>query len=277
MENIHPKTFQTHAGKIEYYYQKNPNNDLTILFIHGLTGNKEWFPDQYQRFDLQRYSWITYDLLGHGKSDKPPHQEYYTMEFQASILRQLLETLDVKQMIIFAHSMGGPIAISLLENILNPSTQFKIDCEVLGLFYLEGNLDRGNATFSGIVADYSQEAFEENFESFIQDIAPPSDPDSIETLEAFRTIGAFALWATCVDLARTSRREDLLPRLLKIASFPIYFIFGENNKGTYSSELLLQNNNQPLIYIPKAGHGLYLENPRDFWKQTLSLLESKMM
>lgn len=276
MKNIHPQTFQTEAGKIEYYHQKNPDSDLTILFIHGLAGNKDWFPEQYHTFDLQRYSWITYDLLGHGNSDKPKCQEYYTMEFQAQILRQLLVILEINRMVIYAHSMGGPIAISLLESIFNPSPDFKLNCEVLGLFYLEGNLDRGNATFSGIVADYSQEDFEQNFESFIQDLAPPSDPDSAETLATFRSIGAFPLWASCVDLARASRSENLLPRLLKIASFPIYFIFGENNKGTYTSEILLQSNSQQILYIPKAGHGLHLENPHDFWKQTLSLLELKM-
>ena len=36
------------------------------------------------------------------------------------------------------------------------------------------------------------------------------------------------------------------------------------------------NDTLPILYIPHAGHGLHLENPRDFWQLTLDILEYEM-
>ena len=268
MATIHTKIFSTQHGDLEYYQVSNPDQDYGIIFIHGLSLNKEWFKEQYLEYNLNEYSWIVPDLLGHGKSDKPKNQFAYSMINQAIMLHDLLIEENMSRIVIFAHSMGGPIAISLIEEILKTKNQKSINIEVLGLFYLEGNLDKGDAYFSSTIAKYSLNEFETNFESFLKDLVKKWD-STIENqrfFERLRSIGPFPLCASCIDLVYLSNSNNLLPRLQKCLHFPVYFVFGELNKGLLSSEVLVKEANLPIIYIPEAGHGLHHGNPSDFWK-----------
>ena len=143
MATINTKFFSTQYGDLEYYQVSNTNQDYGIIFIHGLGGDKEWFKKQYLEYNLNDYSWIVPDLLGYGNSDKPKLEFVYSMKNQAIVLHNLLIEEEITRVVIIAHSMGGPIAISLIEEIMNSRNQNSINIEVLSLFYLEGNLDRG--------------------------------------------------------------------------------------------------------------------------------------
>jgi len=276
MATINTKIFSTQHGDLEYYQVSNPDQEYGIIFIHGLAQNKEWFKEQYLEYKLNDYSWIVPDLLGYGKSDKPKQELVYTMKNQAIMLHDLLIEENMSRIVIFAHSMGGPIAISLIEEIIKTRNQKSINIEVLGLFYLEGNLDKGDASFSSTIAKYSLNEFEADFESFVQNLVKKWG-SSIETLsycEQLRSVGPFPLWASCIDLVLLSNSDELLPRLQKCLHFPVYFVFGELNKGTYSSEVLVKEANLPIIYIPEAGHGLHLGNPTDFWQIVKDLISN---
>ena len=278
MATINTKIFSTQHGDLEYYQVSNPDQEYGIIFIHGLTQNKEWFKEQYLEYNLNDYSWIVPDLLGHGKSDKPKQELAYSMKNQATVLHDLLIEENMSRIVIFAHSMGGPIAISLIEEILKTQNQKSINIEVLGLFYLEGNLDKGDAFFSSTIAKYSLDVFETNFESFLQDLVKKWG-SSIEIQsyhKKLRSVGPFPLCASCKDLTRLSISNELLPRLQKCLHFPVYFVFGEDNKGFYSSEVLVKEANLPIIFIPEAGHGLHLGNPRDFWQIIKDIIKKKI-
>ncbi len=278
MTTINTIFFSTQFGDLEYYQVSNPDQDYGIIFIHGLAQNKEWFKAQYLEYNLNDYSWIVPDLLGHGKSDKPKQEHLYSMKNQAIMLHDLLIEVKMNHVVIIAHSMGGPIAISLIEEILNTQNQKSINIEVLGLFYLEGNLDKGDASFSSTIARYSLDEFETDFESFLQDLVTKwgSSAETQSYCYKLKSMGPYPLWASCKDLVRLSNSNKLLPRLQKCLNFPVYFVFGEDNKGFYSSEVLIKESKLPIIFIPKAGHGLHLGNPSDFW-QIIKELISKMI
>ncbi len=278
MTTINTKIFSTQYGNLEYYQVSNTDQDYGIIFIHGLAQNKDWFKEQYLEYNLNDHSWIVPDLLGHGKSDKPKQELAYSMKNQAMVLHNLLIEEEMNRIVIIAHSMGGPIAISLIEEILKTQNQKSINIEVLGLFYLEGNLDKGDAFFSSTIAKYSLDEFETNFESFLQDLVKKWG-SSIETqsfCEDLRLVGPYPLCASCKDLVLLSNSNELLPRLQKCIHFPVYFVFGEDNKGFYSSEVLIKEANLPIIYIPKTGHDLHIGNPTDFWHIFKDLI-SKIM
>ena len=87
----------------------------------------------------------------------------------------------------------------------------------------------------------------------------------IDFISAFREAGPFTIWASSKDLAPISVKGNLLNRLLAHCNFTCYFIFGEKNRGVYSSEKLVRDAQLPLLFIPNAGHGLHTENPSYFW------------
>ncbi|MFW9944082.1 MAG: alpha/beta fold hydrolase [Candidatus Sifarchaeia archaeon] len=118
MPSLVTRYIGTDFDTIVYYLHRNPAQSTMILYIHGLGDNRKWFPKHFKTYSLDRFSWIVPDLLGHGDSSKSDKVGAYTMEQQAKFLAAILEKEQVKDPSILAHSMGGPIAISLIEQLL---------------------------------------------------------------------------------------------------------------------------------------------------------------
>jgi pimeloyl-ACP methyl ester carboxylesterase len=79
-----------------------------ILLVHGFLGNWRSWNHQIGLF-ANRYTVITPDMRGHGKTDRLLHTENYLMEVLASDLFQLLKALDINKCCIIGHSWGARI------------------------------------------------------------------------------------------------------------------------------------------------------------------------
>ncbi|TFG98444.1 hypothetical protein E4H12_06075 [Candidatus Thorarchaeota archaeon] len=146
------------------------------------------------------------------------------------------------------------------------------------LLYLEGNLDAGDAFFSSMFAEMSFQDFEQDFESIYSKILGDSKEEHmIDYVSAFQKAGPYTIWASSKDLAPISAKGDLLRRLLAHSDFTCYFIFGEKNRGVYSSEKLVREAKLQLLFIPNAGHGLHTENPTYFWDVVSKLINKDKM
>ena len=79
-----------------------------LLLVHGIADSSaSWrtvLPGLARRFTV-----IAPDLLGHGDSDKPPHD--YSLGAYANLLRDLMVALDVEGATLIGHSLGGGIAM----------------------------------------------------------------------------------------------------------------------------------------------------------------------
>ncbi|MHA2182549.1 MAG: alpha/beta fold hydrolase [Promethearchaeota archaeon] len=267
MSEIIIKTFQSDVGELAYQKLIGYNKDVVIIYIHGLAPMTSWFMEeftrQYKKYSLSEYSWIIPHLIGFGESEKPDKLEVYSMENQGRYLYELLLFEKVGEVIIIAHSMGGPVAISLIDKIQNHSTG---EIQVKGLFYLEGNLDKNDTFLSSKIAQYPFEEFKQNFSNKVKDLINNFKLD-------YSNNGPYSIWGSANDLVKLPE-EQLLPRLQKLIDFPVYFVFGEKNKGRFTSEELVKNQKLPIIYIPNTGHGMFLENPQEFWKVIKKLLSS---
>ena len=263
MKRLVTKCLETEFGTIVYYTYMNPTQPIVNLYIHGLGDNHKWFLKHFATHSLDRFSWIIPDLLGHGDSSKSNKAEAYTMNQQARYLVAILERENVKQLSILAHSMGGAIAVSLLELLYHQSVTI---AKPRLLFYLEGNLDAGDAFSSSLFAKMTFAELKQDFDSICSKIQGDSEEEHmIDFISAFREAGPFTIWASSKDLAPISVKGNLLNRLLAHCDFTCYFIFGEKNRGVYSSEKLVRDAQLPLLFIPNAGHGLHTENPSYFW------------
>ncbi|MFX1281628.1 MAG: alpha/beta fold hydrolase, partial [Promethearchaeota archaeon] len=226
---------------------------------------------QYHKFSLYEYSFIIPNLIGFGDSEKPEELNVYTMENQGQYLYDLLLSENVHNLIIIAMSMGGPVAISLIDKIKNRANDKII---IKGLFYLEGNLDKNDTFFSSKIAQYPFEQFNEEFDTWIDNFIERSNPENSDFWEGFRIMGPYAIWGSAYDVVIQSERNLLLPQLQQLSDFPMYFVFGERNIGRFTSESLVKKANLPVIYIPNAGHTMRNDNPEGFWKIIKNLLKS---
>lgn len=83
-----------------------------IVLLHCYTCSLKWW-DQMVPLLNERHRVITFDLLGHGGSEKPTSG--YEIENQAAAIAAALNELGVSTATVVGHSLGGLVATSLRE------------------------------------------------------------------------------------------------------------------------------------------------------------------
>lgn len=83
-----------------------------VLLLHGFLENKQMF-DAFIPEITKTNRIITVDLLGHGNT--PCIGYVHTMEDQAEMIKSLITQLNVSKVIVIGHSMGGYIALALMD------------------------------------------------------------------------------------------------------------------------------------------------------------------
>ena len=97
------------ANDIELYYETQGAGQ-SLVFIHGLGSSTRDWESQVVEFS-KNYQVITFDLRGHGQSDKPPGP--YSISLFASDTEYLLKALGIESAHIVGISLGGGVAIQL--------------------------------------------------------------------------------------------------------------------------------------------------------------------
>jgi len=98
----------------------------TLVFIHGNSLNASLFTNQFNAQALNQYRIVALDLPGHGDSLKSenPQQDYGVNKFIAT-LQELIQKLNLDNIVLVGHSLGGHIAIHLLPALLKTGLQIK--------------------------------------------------------------------------------------------------------------------------------------------------------
>ena len=94
------------------YYSFVDNNTVPIVFIHGVGLNHQMWKPQIDFF--KNNSFLTYDLLGHGKT--PFSENILTMKKLASQLLVLIENLKIDKFHLIGFSIGALVAIEFATN-----------------------------------------------------------------------------------------------------------------------------------------------------------------
>ena len=83
-----------------------------IVFLHGFLENMSMWQKTVEDLKLS-HRCIFIDLLGHGQTGCLGY--IHTMEKQADMVVSLLKFLNINQFSLIGHSMGGYIALAILE------------------------------------------------------------------------------------------------------------------------------------------------------------------
>ncbi|MBD2528116.1 2-succinyl-6-hydroxy-2,4-cyclohexadiene-1-carboxylate synthase [Nostoc flagelliforme FACHB-838] len=83
-----------------------------ILFLHGFMGNIDEF-DEAIKLLFDKFSYLTIDLPGHGKTQVLGGNDCYTMVNTAHALINLLDELKIAECFLVGYSMGGRLALYL--------------------------------------------------------------------------------------------------------------------------------------------------------------------
>ncbi|MFD2543214.1 alpha/beta fold hydrolase [Lacinutrix gracilariae] len=112
-EIISQYDFKSHSVVIdstEISYIKEGAGEKTMLFVHGLSSNSDAWSKNIHTLKNQ-YTCVALDLPGFGKSSKP--DVVYTSSYFAEMLHKFIQKLELNNIVLVGHSMGGQASIKL--------------------------------------------------------------------------------------------------------------------------------------------------------------------
>jgi pimeloyl-ACP methyl ester carboxylesterase len=229
-------------------YQDCPGNGSPILFIHGLgcAGSFD-YGEVVSQECLKDHRCILIDLLGAGYSDKPEDFDY-RVSSHAAYLKSFVESLNLTNLTIFGHSLGGPIAIELAKLCLD---------RVEHLILSEPNLDPstfGSSSFE--IASFSEKEFIDfGFCKVLAESKNSGNSMWAVTLAQWSPYAVHRMSVNAVQGGKTSWRQ-----MLYDLNLPKTVIFGRKSlpDNDYTS---LAEAGVPLRIVEGAGHSMAWENP----------------
>ena len=206
---------------------------------------------------------IMVDWFGCGYSDRPENFDY-SIQGHAATIAALLEHLDLKACTVIGHSMGGAVAIVL-------ASQWP---DLVGRLVLaEANLDAGGGMLSRSIATQSEADFvSRGRQQLLQQLradAINGDVAAAVVLGIAQLAAPFALYRTAVSLV-----QGMLPgwrEQLYQLPVPRAFLFGERSLPDGDADLLPAQGIRVAV-VPRAAHGMMIENPEGFAGTLMSVI-----
>lgn len=243
----------------------------TILFLHGFMGNCEEFEDVVSIIsDLNDFSFLTVDLPGHGKSQLLESNDYYTMEFTAQSLINLLNELKISNCFLIGYSMGGRLALYLILNFSERFLKVILESASPGLSTETQRLERVKSD-NQIARKLNRINTTEDFTCFLSAWYTQSIFGNIKNHSQYDKLITTRLKNTPAELAKslcwmgTGTQPSLWDKI-KTNTVPILLLVGEYDKKfiEINTKMVDACKYCNLNIISGAGHNIHFEKPKIF-------------
>lgn len=231
----------------------------TLLYIHGLGESGLTLEAMASDPQLADYDHVVPDLAGYGRSAWP--DEAFTLEDHAKTVRLLIEHLDLRDVVLVGHSMGGVIGLLVCEAISESSRE-----RVRAFFNIEGNVTSDDCGFSRRGAGDDLEGWLaggwRRFVDGLHEEAAKSARDR-QVLQAYGASLHLAdprtLLQNCKDLVEVSTTNQLAGRLGALAQ-PHFYLHGDRGVGARSLGQL-RDAGVEIATVGNAGHWPFVNDP----------------
>lgn len=255
------------SDNVNIYYEIN-GEGIPIIFIHGFSESGDIFRIQ-KRVLSKLYKIITYDIRGHGKSDKV---EYGLNIDRASLdLKELIEHLGLNKVMVVAWSMGASVLFQYIDKfdteklqkiiIVDKSPKMINDVDWdLGLYHGKYNIENWKEDLSLLRND-----FDKFTKKFTENMSPNLSEREFEIASAkLEKNSPKVLYEFWKSMGENDYRDTL-----KKIDIETLIVFGGKSRlySIHAGEYLKKNTRKSKLEIfYKNGHLLVLENPRRFNK-----------
>jgi pimeloyl-ACP methyl ester carboxylesterase len=245
-----------------------------IVFIHGLLGSRLNWEKQTSSAELQRYRMITYDLRGHGLSDKPEHTEAYTDGRRyADDLAAVLKVTGARKPVLVGWSLGGVV----MSNYLAAYG----DADIGGVMYVDGVIELNAALITSHPDVYAGLASEElkthldAVRTFLS-LCFNTRPDSA-TFELLLSNAAMASWPmTRATPSMTVAVAEGLPK----ARVPVLMVYGGKDELVQVQPSIVRAGQlNPRIktkLYENSGHAPFLEEAARFNRDLVQFMDTSV-
>lgn len=240
------KEFKININNQTRYLRYNdlPGEKTPLIFIPGwgCSGSFD-FVECASQVGLRNHRRILIDLLGSGYSDKPEDFDYLP-ESHANYIKKLLDSLNIDKFIIYAHSMGGRIALSL-ANLYKNKVQAMILCEGSMVKEFFPYMDQGEKVF-----------VEEKFPKMISKLETRDNQMFPATC---RICSPQGLYRSAREMM--SEESSKWSKMFFSAPYKKVFIVGEDTDDEGFNLEDIANNKIPIITVKGAGHTMNWDLP----------------
>ena len=241
-----------------------------LVLMHGHGGAKEDFFDQID--DLARdHCVVTFDLRGHGESDGPEDESWYSLDRFAADIENVVDHLELPTVRLLGHSMGGMVARRFV--IAHPE-------RVAALILMNTSPGPPPNLDAGIIDLGVQIAYEQGMDELkrvMDAFSPLGTPAYERTLidrPGYREFGD-AKWANVSRAMYTETmveirdQPDQLAELAQVRCPTLVMVGIEDERFLGVSETMAAAiPGAQLVVIPGAGHSPQFENGQA-WLETL--------
>jgi pimeloyl-ACP methyl ester carboxylesterase len=237
--------FIKYKEKNIFYQIKESETDKGIIFIHGSGGTSNVWEYQMAKLDMN-YNLIAIDLPSHDQSEIFPE---LSLELYIDVIKNLVSTLKLKEVILAGHSLGGAIIQSYyfkypdgVSALILIGTGAKLRVSPIILTSLKTNFQEFLKNLP--IGAFYRKTSKETINKYI---AETSKIDPEVTFKDFKICDEF----------------DVIDKL-SLINVPCLIICGNEDKLTpikYSQYFHEKINNSVLNLIKNAGHVVMLEKP----------------
>ena len=245
-------------GVMINYYIKG-NEKKALVFIHGYSCSSEYWWPQLEYFSKD-HTVIAIDIAGHGKSGL--NRQEYSMDAFGNDVTSVIEHLDLEEVVLIGHSMGGPVIVKA-ANKLGVKTRLIVGVDTFHDLSTEG------------IGGFARTAVNAMFKLFYESMTEDSIDD-------------FFIDKTDEDLARWIRNDALkspkhisqgtldalltmnYPESLRELSIPIVALNARTFRETKLDSNMNTYKNLQIDFMEDVGHFIMLERPVEFnnWLET---------
>ena len=240
-----------------------------IVFIHGYAQSHLSWLRQVTAPELSGYRMITYDMRGHGDSDKPAEREkYQSPKLWADELKAVMDAAGLKHPVVVPWSWAGRVACYYLMNygsdrlagidFVDATTN--TDPKYLGPGVIVGLASKDLATNIKATVALLHETFYQQ----------PSDAD-LQTMVAYNMV-----MPTQVRINMGGLKLDATESFKQL-HLPVLVTYGEHDRIVLPSLSQFTASTIPgakLSMIPAAGHAPFWEQSALYNRQLLDFMAS---
>jgi pimeloyl-ACP methyl ester carboxylesterase len=261
---IEPKTisitYNNQSFRIEYFLR--PGQSPALLYLHGLGCSKDDFDGAAEIGSLRDRTLIAFDFPGHGNSNYP---EKLDMDDLVEITALVIKKLDLHDMIIVGHSMGGLAGLLFCE---------KYPGKARGFINVEGNLKSEDCFFSRQVTETDYETFSKvTFRNHKFKMQLSKNAGLKKCAETFgKYPSQRAIYDYSPSLVRYSDSGTLIDRFVAL-KIPALHIHGSENRGlSYLPELMQKG--IIIREIPASNHFPQYDNPSEYYTTISTFIDA---
>lgn len=243
------------ADKLPVRYESKGKGEPTLVFIHCWGCDRTFWRNQIDEFSRNnRVVW--FDLPGHGESGRSRTE--WTLDGLGNDVADLVEGLQLTDVVLIGHSMGGPVALMAARRLTG---------RVRGVVCVD-TLHNADVRQSKEMLDPIAVSFEKDFsgtlKQMLQAIIPPStDPKIVEDIaKSANAADRTAILALMRDFANYDPKGTLAA-----AGVPIRCINAAARPPSHP-ETNVRGNREfadfDAILMEDVGHYPMLERPQEF-------------